>query len=79
MTVRREEDSSPETSLLISSIIPSAQLPNHIHTSNIKRVWEIYLYIYAYVCSTTNLSLSPRSLKINETQTMVILFGFDIY
>ena len=30
-------------------------------------------------CSRTNLNLSPTSLKINETQTMVIFFGFDNY
>ena len=31
------------------------------------------------ICSTNNLSLSPTSLQINETQTMVILFGVDNY
>jgi hypothetical protein len=30
-------------------------------------------------CSTNNLSLTPASLQINETQTMVILFGFGNY
>lgn len=30
-------------------------------------------------CSTTNLSLSSTSLKISETQTMVILFRFGNY
>jgi hypothetical protein len=29
--------------------------------------------------STSNLSLSPISLQINETQTMVILFAFGNY
>ena len=30
-------------------------------------------------CSTSNVSVSPTSLQINETQTMLILFGFDNY
>jgi hypothetical protein len=30
-------------------------------------------------CSTTNINLFSTSLQINETQAMVILFGFDNY
>jgi hypothetical protein len=32
-----------------------------------------------HMCSTTSLSLSPTSLKINETQAMAIGFDFDNY
>lgn len=31
------------------------------------------------LCSTSSLRVSPPSLQINETQTVVILFGFDNY
>ena len=41
--------------------------------SNLLCNWRMTL------CSTTNLSLFSTSLQINETQTMVILFGFDNY
>lgn len=37
------------------------------------------LKCFVGLCSTTNLSISPTSLQINETQIMVILFGFGSY
>jgi hypothetical protein len=36
-------------------------------------------YVRNLNCSTAKLSLYPTSLQIDETQTMVILFGFDNY
>lgn len=36
-------------------------------------------YIRNLYCSTTKLNLYPTSLQIDETQTMVLLFGFDNY
>jgi hypothetical protein len=39
--------------------------------------WHTEKHLYSSLCSSINLNLSPTSLGINETQTMVILFGLD--
>ena len=43
------------------------------------RAVEIVDFCLKIWCSTTNLSLSLTSLQVNETQTMIILFGFGNY